>query len=197
MPAALPRRVPSPVVIVLIASVLAIVVAWALASTSEEDAAEASCRGAAHDLRLTSPSDIGTIPLDRTQIANADTIVRTTMATGRTPQAATVALATAMQESALLNLDHGDEAGPDSRGLFQQRLQFYGDVDVRDPASATRAFLDRLDAVPDWTTMPPAEAIQSVQRAAHPELYGEWIAPAQGWTDALWTYAGSCAGRAA
>ena len=197
MPATATRRVPSPVVIVLVASVLAIVVAWALAARTDEETAVGGCRGAAHDLRLTSPSDIGTIPLDRTQVANADTIVRTTMATGRTPQAATVALATAMQESALLNLDHGDEAGPDSRGLFQQRLQFYGDVDVMDPASATRAFLDRLDMVPGWTTMPPDEAIQSVQRAAYPELYAEWIPPATTWTDALWSYAESCAGRAA
>ena len=110
-----------------------------------ESGAEPRCRGAWADLRLTSPSDIGTIRLDGSQVGNADTIVRTTMATGRTRQAATIALATAMQESALLNLDHGDEAGPDSRGLFQQRLQFYGDVDVMDPASATRAFLDRLD----------------------------------------------------
>lgn len=190
------RRVPSPIVIVLVASVLVIVAAWAVAALTEENA-EATCRDAPRDLHLTSPSDIGTIPLDRTQVANADTIVRTTMATGRTRQAATVALATAMQESALLNLDHGDQAGPDSRGLFQQRLQFYGDVDVMDPAAATRAFLDRLDTVPHWTSMPPAEAIQRVQRAAYPELYAAWVGPAGTWADALWTYSESCAGSTA
>ena len=97
-----------------------------------------------------------------------------------------------MQESALLNVDHGDAAGPDSRGLFQQRLQFYGDIDVMDPASATRAFLDRLDTVSGWQSMPPAKAIQSVQRAAHPEMYAAWVGPAQDWADALWAQAQAC-----
>ena len=196
MPSRPSRRVPSPVVLVLVTSVLVVVVAWAAAALTEHDD-QATCRDTPRDLHLTAPSDIGTIPLDRTQVANADTVVRTTMATGRTPQAATVALATAMQESALLNLDHGDEAGPDSRGLFQQRLQFYGDVDVMDPAAATRAFLDRLDTVPHWTSMPPADAIQTVQRAAYPERYADWIGPAGTWADALWTYAESCAGSTA
>jgi hypothetical protein len=40
--------------------------------------------------------------------------------------------------------------------------------------------------------MAPATAIQSVQRAAHPELYANWIAPARTWTDALWAHAQSC-----
>jgi hypothetical protein len=172
-------------------SLLVVVSAWGLVALTDVEA-EAACRGAWADLGLTSPSDIGTIRLDRSQVANADTIVRTTITTGRTPQAATIALATAMQESALLNIDHGDEAGPDSRGLFQQRLQFYGGVDVMDPASATRAFLDRLDAVDGWPSMPPAEAIQAVQRAAYPEMYADWIAPAQGWADALWAHAAAC-----
>jgi hypothetical protein len=174
-----------------VVSLLVVVGAWGLVALTEVDA-ESACRGAWSDLRLTSPSDIGTIRLDRAQVANADTIVRTTMATGRTPQAATIALTTAMQESALLNIDHGDAAGPDSRGLFQQRLQFYGDIDVMDPASATRAFLDRLDTVSGWQSMPPAKAIQSVQRAAHPEMYAAWVGPAQGWADALWAHAQAC-----
>ncbi len=161
---------------------------WALAG----DQAAASCRGPSRDLHLTAPSEVGTIPLDDSQVANADTIVRTAIATGRTRQAAVIAVTTAMQESALLNLDHGDEAGPDSRGLFQQRPRFYPGVDVMDPASATRAFLGRLDAVPGWSTMPPAEAIQSVQRAAYPDLYERWVGPASGWVDSLWGYAESC-----
>ena len=188
------RRVPNPVLVVLGVAVLVLLVGWTVASVggTTGGAAEAPCQGAAHDVHLTSPSDIGTIPLDRSQVTNADTIVRTTMATGRTPTAATIALATAMQESALLNLDHGDDAGPDSRGLFQQRLQFYGDVDVMDPAAATRAFLDRLDRVPGWESMEPHDAIQSVQRAAYPELYADWIDPATGWADRLWAYAEAC-----
>ena len=51
---------------------------------------------------------------------------------------------TALTESTLHNVDHGDLAGPDSRGLFQQR-DSWGSATVRmDPASATGLFLDRL-----------------------------------------------------
>ena len=186
-----PGAGPRPLLLALVVTAIVVVGAWALVAVTE-DSAQASCRGASTDLDLTSPSDIGIIPLHDEQVANADAIVRTTMASGRTVRAATIAVATAMQESALLNIDHGDEAGPDSRGLFQQRLQFYGDIDVMDPAAATRAFLDRLDTVTGWQSLAPEDAIQSVQRAAHPEMYADWIEPAQGWTDALWTYAESC-----
>ncbi len=182
--------------IALTTTVLLVVGAWGWLALTRDQAA-ASCRGPSRDLHLTAPSDIGTIPLADPQIANADTIVRTAMATGRSRQAAVVAVTTAMQESALLNLDHGDEAGPDSRGLFQQRPRFYPGVDVMDPAAATRAFLDRLDAVPGWSTMPTADAIQAVQRAAYPELYGTWVGPASEWVDSLWGYAESCPSAAA
>jgi len=180
------------VLAVLTASLALVVGAWAFAAVGGEPA-EAECRSAAEDLHLEAPSSIGTIPLAGEQIGNADAVVRTVMATGRSRWSAVLAVTTAMQESALLNLDHGDEAGPDSRGLFQQRLQFYDDVDVMDPASATAAFLERLEAVPGWEDMAPAEAIQSVQRSAHPELYAAWVEPATGWVDALWGYAESCA----
>jgi hypothetical protein len=191
MAAPSPRRVPGPVLVVLMASLVAVVGAWAFVAVGE-DGAEAACGDAADVLQLTAPSEIGTIPLDDSQVANADAIVRATMASGRSRQAADLAVATAMQESALLNIAHGDEAGPDSRGLFQQRLQFYGHVDVMDPAAATLAFLEQLDAVPGWTTMRPADAIQSVQRSAHPELYSAWIEPAGGWVDAIWAHAEAC-----
>ncbi len=188
-----------PGLIALLTITVLLVGGWALYSDDSNQqtvTAEPGCQRVATDLELTTPSDIGTIPLADVQIENADIIVRTAMATGRTRTAATIALATAMQESALLNIAHGDEAGPDSRGLFQQRLQFYGDVDVMDPASATTAFLDRLDAVSGWQDLAPHEAIQSVQRAAYPELYAGWIDPAAIWTDALWTRAETCAARA-
>ena len=55
--------------------------------------------------------------LDPEQLANAKTIVVTTGRAGMTARAAVVALATAMAESSLRNLPHGDR---DSLGLFQQ-----------------------------------------------------------------------------
>ena len=55
------------------------------------------------------------------QAANASLITAVAVQRGLPPRAASIALATAMQESKLRNIDHGDQAGPDSRGLFQQR----------------------------------------------------------------------------
>ena len=59
-----------------------------------------------------------------------------------------------MQESKLRNIGHGDLAGPDSRGLFQQRpSQGWGTQEqVMDPVYATNAFYDALVKVPGYAT---------------------------------------------
>jgi hypothetical protein len=50
----------------------------------------------------------------------------------------------AYTESTLRNLGHGDAAGPDSRGIMQQRKE-WGPLEVRmDPAGATGLFLNAL-----------------------------------------------------
>ncbi len=126
-------------------------------------------------------------PLRGEPAANAAIIVTVTRQRGLPKRAAVIAVATAIQESGLLNVNHGDTAGPDSRGLFQQRLQFYGDIDPMDPAQATGAFLKGLVAVPRWATLPLAEAAQAVQRSAFPALYATREPQAQTVVDGLWT----------
>ncbi|NUR93959.1 MAG: hypothetical protein HOV67_01735 [Kribbellaceae bacterium] len=77
-----------------------------------------------------------------------------------------IAVMTAMTESSLRNTDHGDAAGPDSRGLFQQR-DSWGPINVRmDPAGAAGLFYAALANVPGWTSMEPWKAAQAVQRSA-------------------------------
>ncbi|TDO58226.1 hypothetical protein EV651_110262 [Kribbella sp. VKM Ac-2571] len=77
-----------------------------------------------------------------------------------------IAVMTAMTESSLRNIDHGDTAGPDSRGLFQQR-DSWGPLYVRmDPAGAAELFYAALANVPGWTSMEPWMAAQAVQRSA-------------------------------
>ncbi|MGW6197017.1 CHAP domain-containing protein [Kribbella sp. NPDC055110] len=77
-----------------------------------------------------------------------------------------IAVMTAMTESSLRNVDHGDAAGPDSRGLFQQR-DSWGPLEVRmDPAGASGLFYAALANVPGWTSMEPWKAAQAVQRSA-------------------------------
>ena len=87
--------------------------------------------------------------LDPEQLANAQLVIATTAARGMPAQAAVIALATALQESGLRNLPHGDR---DSLGLFQQRAT-WGPASTRlDPVAATGLFLDALTQVPDWAS---------------------------------------------
>ena len=107
------------------------------------------------------------------QRTNASAIIAKAKQMGAPPRAWLVALATAMQESTLRNLDHGDR---DSLGLFQQRpSQGWGTpAQVTDPAYSTSSFIQRLLQVPGWETMPVTDAAQIVQRSAFPDAYAKW-----------------------
>lgn len=87
-------------------------------------------------------------------------------------RAATIAMATAMQESKLRNLDHGDR---DSLGLFQQRpSQGWGTAaQVSDPRYATETFYSHLVKVRDYRNRPLTEVAQAVQRSGFPDAYAK------------------------
>lgn len=107
------------------------------------------------------------------QMANAATIAGVGMKLGLPPHAVTVALATALQESKLHNLDTGDR---DSVGLFQQRpSQGWGTPDeLQNPVFAATAFYQKLVEQPDWVSMPVTAAAQAVQRSDTPDAYAQW-----------------------
>jgi cell wall-associated NlpC family hydrolase len=107
------------------------------------------------------------------QRTNAATIIGVARGMGAPPRAWLVALATAMQESTLRNIDYGDR---DSLGLFQQRpSQGWGSpAQVTDPVYSTTIFIERLLEVPGWDTMPVTVAAQTVQRSAFPNAYAKW-----------------------
>ncbi|MFT4286674.1 hypothetical protein [Nocardioides sp.] len=87
-------------------------------------------------------------------------------------RAATIAIATAIQESKLYNLQYGDR---DSLGLFQQRpSQGWGTAaQILDPTYAIGAFYDALVRIDGYETMRITEAAQLVQRSAFPEAYAD------------------------
>ena len=118
------------------------------------------------------------------QAQNAALIANIAVTRGLPDHAATVAIATAMQESRLTNLDYGDL---DSLGLFQQRpSQGWGTAEqVSDMTYATNIFYDHLLQVPDWETIPVEDAAQEVQRSGYPELYAAWDAMARAWASGL------------
>lgn len=112
------------------------------------------------------------VNLDPEQAANASTITAVSVERRLPQRAAVIAVATAMQESKLRNLDHGDR---DSLGLFQQRpSQGWGTpAQVRDPHYAAEAFYDHLVRVRGWQTRPLTQVAQDVQRSGFPEAYAK------------------------
>jgi hypothetical protein len=103
---------------------------------------------------------------------NATAIVRAAKDLDLSPYAATIAVATAMQESSLRNLttavDH------DSLGLFQQRPSMgWGTAsELTDPTYAAKAFLKELPS--GYQNMNLSDAAQSVQRSFDGSLYSQW-----------------------
>lgn len=114
-------------------------------------------------------------------------IAGTSVRRGMPARAASIAVATAIQESGLRNLDYGDDAGPDSRGLFQQRpSQGWGsEAQVMDPLYAANAFYDALEKVPNYSDLPLTVAAQTVQRSAFPDAYADHEAEAKAFASAL------------
>ncbi|MFF5019051.1 M23 family metallopeptidase [Streptomyces sp. NPDC001165] len=107
------------------------------------------------------------------QTKNAAIITNVARTRNLKPRAAVVAVATAMQESTLHNLHHGDR---DSQGLFQQRpSQGWGTVaQVTDPIHASNKFYDGLVEIPNWDTKDLAHVAQGVQRSGFPDAYAKW-----------------------
>lgn len=125
-----------------------------------------------------------TVELDVEQAENAALITAISVGRGLPARAATIALATAYQESKLYNLEHGDR---DSAGLFQQRpSQGWGSFEqVTDPYYATKAFFDELAEVEGYETMEVTDAAQEVQRSGYPEAYADHEADARVLASAL------------
>ncbi|MGW4775549.1 hypothetical protein [Streptomyces filamentosus] len=106
------------------------------------------------------------------QASNAATIAAVGSARGLPERAVTIALATALQESALRNIEHGDR---DSLGLFQQRPSMgWGTPEqIMDPVYAAEKFYEGLEKVPGYSRMPLTVAAQKVQKSGFPQAYAK------------------------
>ncbi|QMU79014.1 C40 family peptidase [Streptacidiphilus sp. PB12-B1b] len=107
------------------------------------------------------------------QLPNAVTITATGLALHVPARGQVVALATALQESGLRNLDSGDR---DSLGLFQQRpSQGWGSAEqIMQPVYASTRFYQALLQVPGWQSLTVTQAAQAVQQSAYPDAYAKW-----------------------
>lgn len=137
--------------------------------------------------------------LSTEQADNAALISAVAMRRGLPARAATIAIATALQESKLSNVSYGDR---DSLGLFQQRpSQGWGTrAQILDPEHSTNAFYDALTKINGYQSLQITEAAQRVQRSAFPQAYAGHETQSRSWASALTGYstaAVTCTLRAA
>ncbi len=112
------------------------------------------------------------VAVDTEQAHYAALIAGISVRRGLAPRAASIALATAYQESNLRNLDHGDR---DSVGLFQQRpSQGWGTRrQLLDPYHATGQFYDALTRIRGWQSGDITRIAQKIQISGFPDAYRE------------------------
>lgn len=131
--------------------------------------------------------------LSQVQMENATMIVDAGLALEMPRRAMVIAVATAMQESTLLN--RASEVLPESKnyphqgtgwdhdsvGLFQQRTSTgWGAVaDLMNPTYSATQFYLALQRVPGWQQLRLTEAAQAVQVSAFPEHYAKHEAAAE------------------
>jgi hypothetical protein len=128
------------------------------------------------------------MPIGAAQYANATTIVRQALARKMGVRSAVIAVATAMQESRLQDLDYGTG---DSLGLFQQQYDMgWGTArQILNPVYASDKFLTALRAYqagdPTWASQPLYQCAQGVQRSGFPYAYAQWETQAARLTAAI------------
>ncbi len=144
--------------------------------------------------RLTAPGPTpnSTMELVGEQVEASAEIIRIGKANAIPEQGWVIALATALQESRLRNLDYGDR---DSLGVFQQRPStgWGTPAEVRDIALSVEAFYGiaththnpGLTDIRGWQSMTVAQAAQAVQISAFPGAYAQWEPAARSIVDQL------------
>jgi hypothetical protein len=110
------------------------------------------------------------------QLDNARAVIAAGQRMGLSLRDQTIGVMTAMGESSLKVLDHGDKAGPDSRGLFQQRDNgAWGTLAQRmDPTASATSFFTALARVSGRDGMTPTQVAHTVQRNADPNHYTKY-----------------------
>jgi LysM repeat protein len=127
--------------------------------------------------------------------SNAQIIYKIGRGLGISDYGIVIALATAMQESGLRNINYGDR---DSVGLFQQRPSaHWGSVSqIMNPEYSARAFFGGRTSptygaarglldIKNWSAMSLTQAAQAVQISAYPNAYAKWEASAWVWLDEI------------
>jgi len=145
------------------------------AKTQAKAAAPTDLFAGSSTAQLEPTGTVGTqshITLDSDQWSNATSIVKAAENMHLSPYAATIAVATSMQESKLQNLNVAVDH--DSLGLFQQRPScgWGTPSQLEDPTYAAKAFLKNLPS--GYQNMDLHTAAQDVQGSFNGYLYAQW-----------------------
>ena len=155
----------------VLAPVLAVVM---LGGDADDDPCRQALTAANSPLRVGMLTSAVSVPgYDDEQIANAAAIVRAGADLGMSRRDQTIGVMVAIGESTLYALDYGDEAGADSRGLFQQRDNgAWGTyADRMDPYTSATNFFKALGGVSDRDSMAPNLVGHAVNGNRHPYHY--------------------------
>ena len=138
---------------------------------------------------ISTASTSSTSTLTGEMITNARTIIQVGRSLGVPDYGIVVALAAALQESGLRNLNYGDR---DSVGLFQQRPStgWGSPAQLLDPSHAARLFYGGaqnpnagttagLLDIAGWQWKSVTQAAQAVQRSGYPDAYAKWESTAR------------------
>ena len=109
------------------------------------------------------------------QLVNAAYVIEAGKALGLGARDQTIGVMTAMGESSLIVVDHGDLAGPDSRGLFQQRALGWGSYEDRmDPYISATNFFTAMMRIEGRDALEPTIVAHRTQRNGDPWHYQEY-----------------------
>ena len=169
--------------LILIGTPLAIVAATftlVILILSTSTSATAACTGTAGTADSNNVAAAPVAGYGGVQLQNAAHIINAAQALGMDRVAEVIGVMTAMGESGLKVLDNGDTAGPDSRGLFQQRANgAWGSyADRMDPTISATNFFKALQNVSGWEQLDPTIAAHRVQGNADPFYYTPYYQPA-------------------
>lgn len=169
--------------VVLTVPLLVVVLFAGAGTTTTSSASDGGC-GAATVATASVPS-YSAVPssvagYSGVQLQNAAAIVSAGRELGLSARGQAIGVMTAMGESGLRAIDYGDHAGPDSRGLFQQRANgTWGSyADRMSPRTSAANFFKALLRVPGWEQLEPSIAAHRVQGNADPFHYERYWSPA-------------------
>lgn len=133
--------------------------------------------GDTNPVTTTLPAQVG--PYKGQQVVNAGYVIKAGQAMGLDAKTITTGVMTAMGESSLVNVDHGDAVRNDTIGLFQIGPEHGSYAQRMDPTWSATNLFTRLLAVPGYAAMDPSVAAHKAQRNADPYHYTPY------WSDAV------------